>query len=251
MENANPPSPPESPNSFINRKVREFNTLLESLNLVAPPLDREPSCLEGEIGFVKLFKEYEIVDVRVKDEEEIKEEEEVVEVEKLGVEYFDKFPTKDELAYHKYLLHDPSPPFYRRCLLNVGGNPSNMKIPCNTGHDIGSAIDSCLSHVLLGKPFVEVSNMTYDPPIGIVKFTDGLDEVSYQMPHKIKQFRPLLNIVKEHKQSVYFKNDEDKRRGVDYVMKKIFGFYKECLELGPEYKTNNDGSSNVTGEGVT
>ncbi|GKG29871.1 hypothetical protein Tco_0419769, partial [Tanacetum coccineum] len=74
MENANPPSPPESPNSFINRKVREFNTLLESLNLVAPPLDREPSCLEGEIGFVELFKEYEIVDVRVKYEEEIKEE---------------------------------------------------------------------------------------------------------------------------------------------------------------------------------
>ncbi|GJT54868.1 reverse transcriptase domain-containing protein [Tanacetum coccineum] len=56
---------------------------------------------------------------------------------------------------------------------------------------------------------------------------------------------------KEHKQSVYFSNDEDKRRGVDYVMKKIFGFYKEYLELGPEYKTNNEGSSSVSGEGVT
>ncbi|GJU90832.1 MAK10-like protein [Tanacetum coccineum] len=35
----------------------------------------------------------------------------------------------------------------------------------------------------------------------------------------------------------YHKNEEDKRRGVEYVMNKILGFYKECLELGPEYLT--------------
>nr|GEU86750.1 LOB domain-containing protein 6 [Tanacetum cinerariifolium] len=40
---------------------------------------------------------------------------------------------------------------------------------------------------------------------------------------------------KEHTKSVYFKNEEDKRREVEYVMNKILGFYKECLELGPEY----------------
>ncbi|GJZ09871.1 hypothetical protein Tco_0544154 [Tanacetum coccineum] len=88
MENANLSSPPESPNSFMNRKVQEFNTLLESLKLVAPPLDREPSCLEGEVGFVELFKECDIRDVR---EEEIEEDEEVVEVDEVGVEYFDNF----------------------------------------------------------------------------------------------------------------------------------------------------------------
>ncbi|GKG63149.1 hypothetical protein Tco_0638796, partial [Tanacetum coccineum] len=67
----------------MNRKVREFNTLLESLNLVAPPLDREPSCLEGEVGFVELFKEYETRNVSEEVEEEIEEEkeEEAVEVE--------------------------------------------------------------------------------------------------------------------------------------------------------------------------
>ncbi|GJS22154.1 hypothetical protein Tco_0450786 [Tanacetum coccineum] len=73
----------------MNRKVREFNTLLESLNLVDPPLNR-PSCLEGEVGFDELFKEYEIGDVS---------EEEIV-GDELGVEYFDKFPTRDELGYH-------------------------------------------------------------------------------------------------------------------------------------------------------
>ncbi|GKB36981.1 hypothetical protein Tco_0881923 [Tanacetum coccineum] len=41
----------------------------------------------------------------------------------------------------------------------------------------------------------------------------------------------------EHTKSVYLRNEEDKRRGVEYVMSKILRFYKECLELGPEYLT--------------
>nr|GEX49567.1 hypothetical protein [Tanacetum cinerariifolium] len=60
MENVNPSSPPESPNSFLNRKIREFHTPFESLDLAAQPLEKEPSCLEGDAGFVELFKEYEI-----------------------------------------------------------------------------------------------------------------------------------------------------------------------------------------------
>ncbi|GKE54459.1 hypothetical protein Tco_1489615 [Tanacetum coccineum] len=44
----------------------------------------------------------------------------------------------------------------------------------------------------------------------------------------------------------YHKNKEDKRRGVDYVMSKILGFYKECLELGPEYVTGFDDEREVT-----
>ncbi|GJX10915.1 hypothetical protein Tco_0200774 [Tanacetum coccineum] len=40
--------------------------------------------------------------------------------------------------------------------------------------------------------------------------------------------------------TAYLRNDEDKRRGVEYVMSKIIGFYKECLELGPEYLRRMD-----------
>nr|GEU46577.1 serpin [Tanacetum cinerariifolium] len=35
----------------------------------------------------------------------------------------------------------------------------------------------------------------------------------------------------------YHRNDEDKRRGVEYVISKILGFYKEGLGIGPEYLT--------------
>ncbi|GKE92371.1 hypothetical protein Tco_1573466, partial [Tanacetum coccineum] len=103
--------------------------------------------------------------------------------------------------------------------------------------DISSITDPRLSQVVLGKPFIEISNMTHDLSLEIVKFTIGADEIAYKMPHKIEQFNSLSDLEKEHTKSVCFMNEEDKRRGVDYVMNKILGFYKEILELGPEYLT--------------
>ena len=106
--------------------------------------------------------------------------------------------------------------------------------------DIRPVIDGFLTQVVLGKPFVEASKMDYNQSLGIVKFKDETDEIAYQMPYKIEQYWLLSNIDKEHKQAVYYRNDEDRRRGVDYVMKRIIGFYKECLQLGPEYKTTQE-----------
>ncbi|GJT58571.1 hypothetical protein Tco_1002104 [Tanacetum coccineum] len=112
--------------------------------------------------------------------------------------------------------------------------------------DISSIIDPRLSQVVLGRPFIEISNMTHDLPEGVVRFTNENDEVAYKMPHKIEQYNSLSNLEKEHTKLVYLRNQEDKRRGVDYVMNKILGFYKECLELGPEYVTGLDDEGEVT-----
>lgn len=57
--------------------------------------------------------------------------------------------------------------------------------------------------------------MSYDPSLGIVRFTDETNKIAYQIPYRIEQFRLLPNLEKELKQSVYYKNDEDKRRGVE------------------------------------
>ncbi|GKB03040.1 hypothetical protein Tco_0831129 [Tanacetum coccineum] len=88
--------------------------------------------------------------------------------------------------------------------------------------------------------------MTHDPPEGVVRFTNGTDKVTYKMPHMIEQYKSLSDLEKEHTKSVYLRNEEDKRRGVEYVMSKILGFYKECLELGPEYATEMDDEGEVT-----
>ncbi|GKB01535.1 hypothetical protein Tco_0829579, partial [Tanacetum coccineum] len=112
--------------------------------------------------------------------------------------------------------------------------------------DISSIIDPRLSQVVLGKPFVEISNMTHDPPEGVVRFTNKNNEVKYKMPYKIEQYDTLSNLEKERTKSVYLRNEEDKRRTVEYVMSKILGFYKECLELGPESLTGMDDVREVT-----
>ncbi|GJW74703.1 hypothetical protein Tco_0134073, partial [Tanacetum coccineum] len=88
--------------------------------------------------------------------------------------------------------------------------------------------------------------MTHDPPEGVVRFTNETDEVAYKMLHMIEQYNSLSDLEKEYIKSVYLRNEEDKRRGVEYVMSKILGFYKECLELGPEYVTGMDDEGEVT-----
>ncbi|GJT37624.1 reverse transcriptase domain-containing protein [Tanacetum coccineum] len=112
--------------------------------------------------------------------------------------------------------------------------------------DISLIIDPRLSQVILGRPFVEISNMTHDPPEGVVRFVRVADKVAYKMPHKIEQYDSLSDLEKEHTKSVYLRYKEDKRRGVEYVMSKILGFYKEFLELGPEYLTGVDDEGEVT-----
>ncbi|GKB51117.1 retrotransposon ORF1, partial [Tanacetum coccineum] len=87
--------------------------------------------------------------------------------------------------------------------------------------DISSILDPRLSQVVLGRPFIEISDMTHDPPEGVVRFIKGTNEVAYKMPHKIEQYDSLSDLEKEHTKSVYLRNKEDKRRGVEYVMSKI------------------------------
>ncbi|GKC74398.1 hypothetical protein Tco_1120281, partial [Tanacetum coccineum] len=62
----------------------------------------------------------------------------------------------------------------------------------------------------------------------------------------IEQYDSLSKLEKEHTKSVYLRNKEDKRIGVEYVISKILRFYKECLELGPEYLTRMDDEGEVT-----
>nr|GFC64937.1 retrotransposon Orf1 [Tanacetum cinerariifolium] len=84
--------------------------------------------------------------------------------------------------------------------------------------DVSSIIDPRLSQVVLGKPFVEISNMTHDLSLRVTRFTNGTDEIAYKIPHKLEQFNSLLDLEEERTKSVYFRNEENKRRGVDYMI---------------------------------
>nr|GEW56515.1 MAK10-like protein [Tanacetum cinerariifolium] len=148
----------------------------------------------------------------------------------LEVDYFDMFPTQSELAYHKYLIHVHVEKSYidLNSFLNIMTQMMYNWI-MRRKLDPSSIIDPRLSQVVLGKPFIETSNMTHDPPEGVVTFTNRTDEVAYKMPHKIEHYNSLSDLEKEHTKLVYLRNEEDKRKGLEYVMSKILGFYKECL----------------------
>ncbi|GKA36047.1 hypothetical protein Tco_0722538 [Tanacetum coccineum] len=240
----NPFVPPDPSISFITKKVLKLNSFFELLGLVPQSSNTKLVCTKGDDGDVMFI---EIVKTN---EDSHKEEPKVGEQE---VEYFDIFPTKSELTYHKYLICGPIPSIFLRNPIITEGCPSNLKIPCNIGHvhvekayidpnsslnimtrmmynwimrrklnhrensdrgvsnftsrikgmhvfmgnftdiidfmiveDISSIIDPRLTQVVLGSPFVEISNMSHDPPEGVVRFTNGTDEVSYKMPHKIE-----------------------------------------------------------------
>ncbi|GJS16832.1 hypothetical protein Tco_0411304 [Tanacetum coccineum] len=157
--------------SFIYKKVCKLNSFFESLGLVPQSSEIEFVCTKGDDGDVMFIEIIKNNDDSHKEEPEVGEN---VEAGELKVEYFDIFPTRSKLAYHK------------------------------------------------------------------------TNEIAYKMPHKIEQYNSLSDLEKEHTKSVYFRNEEDKRRGVDYVISKILGFYKECLELGPEYLTGVADEGEVT-----
>ncbi|GJU28921.1 hypothetical protein Tco_1172510 [Tanacetum coccineum] len=245
-----PPSPPDPSISLITEKVCTLNSFLELSSLIPQSSDTEFVCTKGDDGDVMFI---EIIRKNDNPQEEGLENEGNATTEGLEAEYFNIFPTRSELTYHKYLMSGPIPSLFLRNPIITEGCPSNLKIPCNIGDvhveksyidlnsplnvmtrmmynwimrrkldpredasrrvrnftgrikgmhvfvgnftnvldfmivkDIGSIIDSRLSQVVLGKPFVEISNMTHDPPEGVVRFINGTDEIAYKMPYKIE-----------------------------------------------------------------
>ncbi|GKD04539.1 hypothetical protein Tco_1179513 [Tanacetum coccineum] len=279
LGNANSdPHPQHDPlTSIATKTVRKLSSFLGELGLVPQIPDVEFVCTkDGDVLFIKIIKKNEPDE---RDPREV-EERSIKEVE---IEYFDTFPTRDELTYHRYLMSGPVPSIFLRDPIITTRCPKNIKIPCNIGNlNIGMAyidLNSPLNIMtrvqynqiirrkleprengngfrgvsnfarrvrVLGKPFVKVSRMTYDLDEGVVRFTNGNSEVAYKMPHMIEQYNSLTDEELEHTKSVYFRNQEDREKGVDYVMNKILGFYKECLELGPEYLTRLEDEGEVT-----
>ncbi|GJS81274.1 hypothetical protein Tco_0747815 [Tanacetum coccineum] len=279
----NPSTPPDPSVAFITKKVLKFNSFFESLGLVPQSSDTEVVCTKGDDGEVMFI---ELIRKNDDSSEGEPEEEGSTTTEGVGAEYFDIFPTRSELAYHKYLMCSPIPLIFLRNPIIMEGCPSNLKIPCNIGHvhvekayiDPNSPLNimtRMMYNWIMRRKLdprensnrgvsnftgrikgmhVFVGNFTYIVDFMIVEDISSIIDprlsqvmkVAYKMPHMIEQYNSLSDLEKEHTKSVYLRNEEDKRRGVEYVMSKILRFYKECLELGPEYVTGMDDEGEVT-----
>ncbi|GKD77985.1 hypothetical protein Tco_1340606 [Tanacetum coccineum] len=221
------PYPQRNPFAFIaTEQVQKLNLMLKSLEFVPQSSNTKFICSkedDGEVMFIEIIRDDE-------PQNEDPHEVEGATIEEPVVEYFDTFPTRDELTYHRIKG------------MHVFVGNFTYVADFMIVEDISSILDPRLSQVVLGRPFIEISNMNHDPPEGVVRFIRETDEVAY----KIEQYDSLSDFKKEHTKLVYLRSEEDKRRGVEYAMSKILGFYKECLKLGPEYLTGVEDEREVT-----
>ncbi|GJU26529.1 hypothetical protein Tco_1165150 [Tanacetum coccineum] len=121
----NPFVPPDPSISFITEKVLKLNSFFESLGLVPQSSNTKHVCTKGDDGDVMFIEIVKTNDNSHKEVPKVGEQE---------VEYFDIFPTRSELAYHKYLMCGPIPSIFLRNPIITEGCPSNLKIPCNIRH---------------------------------------------------------------------------------------------------------------------
>ncbi|GKB17390.1 hypothetical protein Tco_0851313 [Tanacetum coccineum] len=197
MNNTNPPPPPEGSTSILVEKVLKLNLILESLNLIPSLRCSRVVCKkekDSDVMLIELIKNNDCPN-----NEEMEEDDDVLDEEEFGGYHFNKFPTKSELAYHK--KDSKSPNGISNFTKRVKGMPifiGNLTYVSDfmIVEDISSVIDPWMSLVVLGKTFVELSNVTYDLSLGVVKFTNGIKEIANKMPHKIEQYDSLSDMEK-------------------------------------------------------
>ncbi|GKB15247.1 hypothetical protein Tco_0849170 [Tanacetum coccineum] len=133
LRNANS-NPQPQPNQFAFiaiKQVRKLNSMLESLRLVPQSSNMKFVCSkedDGEVMFIEIIRDDD------EPHDDGHNEGEWATTEEPIVEYFDTFPTRDELTYHRYLMSGLIPSIFLRNPIITKGCPCNLKIPCNIGH---------------------------------------------------------------------------------------------------------------------
>ncbi|GKD29727.1 hypothetical protein Tco_1240505 [Tanacetum coccineum] len=129
--NSNPHPQPDPLAPITTKQVRKLNLMLESLGLVPQSSNTKFVCTkddDGEVMFIKIIRDND------EPQNESPNEGEETTTEGPVVEYFNTFPTRDELTYYKYLMCAPISSIFLRNLIITEGCSSNLRIPCNIGH---------------------------------------------------------------------------------------------------------------------
>ncbi|GKE36133.1 hypothetical protein Tco_1455455 [Tanacetum coccineum] len=106
--------------------------------------------------------------------------------------------------------------------------------------NINEFVEKGLTEVLFGQPFKEHVVIIEDRVKGVLWFKIKDDKTIFNMPRAEERFGKLT--VRQHKiMGPLLKiSDEDKSRGIHHPYQKIKGFYQGCLELGKEYKHDQE-----------
>ncbi|GKA73726.1 hypothetical protein Tco_0780028 [Tanacetum coccineum] len=167
-----------------------------------------PSCSTSNREFLDPKKKKEIEswleDSRIVDSLDVSNE----------IEYFDTFPTLEELEYHEWILKYPK-----------------------LSWDTTSIIDHHLGEVVFGKPFTRNTSLVYDQGEGTVTFEKDDKKITFKMPHKMEasNYIDFKDINTDSIPSFVLGSNDNRGKTC----------YSDSLTLGPEYREEKSISKEI------
>ncbi|GKD05608.1 hypothetical protein Tco_1180582 [Tanacetum coccineum] len=102
--------------------------------------------------------------------------------------------------------------------------------------DIREFIISDMAEVVIGRPFIAVTQLEYDCVKGLISFTRMFETYIFWMPRTIPR---LKNFELSKVPPMLVLSQRDLMTGLKYFYEKNKLMYKNCLNLGPEYQVDD------------
>ncbi|GJW52349.1 hypothetical protein Tco_0093700 [Tanacetum coccineum] len=112
--------------------------------------------------------------------------------------------------------------------------------------NIETNIDTSLSHVIFGRPLIEIACLAINRKHGLMTFTDGTKEITFKTPYKDPERSELSSEGHDLLSSRVKLSEDDYDRGCRKPSDLEDGFYTNTIKLGPEYLTGMDDEGEVT-----
>ncbi|GJV24240.1 hypothetical protein Tco_1376935 [Tanacetum coccineum] len=112
--------------------------------------------------------------------------------------------------------------------------------------NIETNIDPSLSHMIFGRPFIEIACLAINRKHGLMTFTDKTKEITFKTPYKDLERRELSIEGYDLLSSRVILNGDDYDRGCRKPSDLEDRFYRDAIKLGTEYATGMDDEGKVT-----
>ncbi|GJY89470.1 hypothetical protein Tco_0504666 [Tanacetum coccineum] len=112
--------------------------------------------------------------------------------------------------------------------------------------NIETNIDPSLSHVIFGRPFIEIACLAINRKHGLMTFTDGTKEITFKTPCKDPKRSKLSSEGHDLLSSRVILSEDDHDKGCRKTSDLEDGFYRDTIKLGPEYATGIDDEGELT-----
>ncbi|GKD74646.1 hypothetical protein Tco_1332928, partial [Tanacetum coccineum] len=107
-------------------------------------------------------------------------------------------------------------------------------------------IDPSLSHVVFGRPFIEIACLAINRKHGLMTFMDETKEITFKTPYKDLERSEFSSEGHDLLSSRIILSEDDYDRGCRKPFDLEDGSYKDTIKLGPEYVTGMDDEGEVT-----